>query len=48
MEARIIIMDEPTSSLTDNEVENLFEFISELKRKRNIYYLYLTQIGGNI
>jgi D-allose transport system ATP-binding protein len=31
-EARLIIMDEPTSSLTDTEVGRLFEVIAELKR----------------
>lgn len=31
--ARIIIMDEPTSSLTEKEVEKLFLIIKELKRK---------------
>lgn len=33
MNAKVIIMDEPTSSLTDNEVEHLFEIIRELKRQ---------------
>jgi ribose transport system ATP-binding protein len=32
-EARIIIMDEPTSSLTDIEVQRLFEIIMDLKNK---------------
>lgn len=31
--ARVIIMDEPTSSLTENEVEQLFKTIRELKAK---------------
>lgn len=31
--AKIIIMDEPTSSLTENEVDNLFEIINRLKSK---------------
>ncbi len=31
-EARIIIMDEPTSSLTQSETERLFQVIAELKR----------------
>jgi rhamnose transport system ATP-binding protein len=30
-EARVVIMDEPTSSLSDTEVENLFRVIRELK-----------------
>jgi rhamnose transport system ATP-binding protein len=32
-QARIIIMDEPTASLSDREVENLFRIIHEWKRK---------------
>jgi rhamnose transport system ATP-binding protein len=30
-EARILIMDEPTASLTDNEVERLFRVVADLK-----------------
>ncbi|MFP4204788.1 MAG: sugar ABC transporter ATP-binding protein [Spirochaetaceae bacterium] len=33
LEAKIIIMDEPTSSLTDRETETLFRIIRELKRQ---------------
>lgn len=32
-DAKIVIMDEPTSSLTDNEVEALFLIIEDLKKK---------------
>lgn len=32
-DARIIIMDEPTSSLTQNEVDNLFNIINSLREK---------------
>ena len=32
-DARIIVMDEPTSSLTENEVEHLFVIIEKLKQK---------------
>lgn len=33
MEAKVVILDEPTSSLTDNEVEALFTIIGDLKKK---------------
>lgn len=38
---RIIIMDEPTSSLTQNEVEKLFHIIGELK-KNGISVIYIS------
>ena len=38
--AKIIIMDEPTSSLTENEVEYLFKIINQLKSEgRSIIYI---------
>jgi methyl-galactoside transport system ATP-binding protein len=38
--ARIIIMDEPTSSLTENEVEHLFSIIRKLRSEgRSIIYI---------
>ncbi len=38
--AKIIIMDEPTSSLTENEVEYLFKIIDQLKKEgRAIIYI---------
>jgi ribose transport system ATP-binding protein len=40
-DARIIIMDEPTSSLTTDEIERLFAIISELK-KREITVIYIS------
>ncbi|MDR1795113.1 MAG: sugar ABC transporter ATP-binding protein [Erysipelotrichaceae bacterium] len=33
MNAKVVIMDEPTSSLTENEVESLFKIINNLKAK---------------
>lgn len=39
--AKIIIMDEPTSSLTQNEVENLFDIINSLKEK-GISIIYIS------
>ncbi|BBI35321.1 sugar ABC transporter ATP-binding protein [Cohnella abietis] len=39
--AKIIIMDEPTSSLTGNEVEHLFRIIESLKR-RGVAIIYIS------
>src|SRR5699024_2841542 len=39
-DARILIMDEPTSSITDREVENLYGIIRDLKlRNTGIIYI---------
>lgn len=40
-DSRIVIMDEPTSSLTDAEVEHLFRIIAELKAK-NVAIIYIS------
>jgi len=39
--ASIVVMDEPTSSLTENEVTHLFEIINELKAK-GVAIIYIT------
>ena len=39
--ARIIVMDEPTSSLSNKEVEMLFEFIRKLK-KNGVAIIYIS------
>lgn len=39
--AKVIVMDEPTSSLTGNEVEQLFKIISDLKR-RGVAIIYIS------
>ena len=39
--ARILVMDEPSSSLTDTEVEKLFEIIAELK-KQGVGIIYIS------
>jgi len=41
MESRIIIMDEPTSALTETEVERLFRIVADLK-KRGLSIIYVT------
>lgn len=39
--SKVIIMDEPTSSLTDNEVEHLFKIIENL-RNRGVALIYIS------
>lgn len=41
MEAKVVIMDEPTSSLTDNEVEALFRIINDL-RDKGVSIIYIS------
>ncbi len=45
-DARIVIMDEPTASLSDTEVDNLFRVIRDLKAQRRGGDLYLASTGG--
>jgi methyl-galactoside transport system ATP-binding protein len=40
-DAKVIIMDEPTSSLTENEVEHLFRIIHDLKQ-RGVAIIYIS------
>lgn len=40
-DSKIIVMDEPTSALTENEVEHLFKMIANLK-KDNIAVIYIS------
>lgn len=40
-DAKLIIMDEPTSSLTDREISRLFNIISRLK-KQNVAVIYIS------
>lgn len=39
--AKLLIMDEPTAPLTDDEVENLFELIAQLK-KQGVSIIYIS------
>lgn len=45
--AKFIIMDEPTASLSENEVKHLFKIIYELKSNQ-ISVLYITHLLGEI
>lgn len=40
-DSKIVIMDEPTSSLTETEVEHLFRIIEDLKKK-NVAIIYIS------
>lgn len=40
-QSKVIVMDEPTSSLTENEVEHLFKIIEKLKKK-NTSVIYIS------
>lgn len=40
-DAKVIVMDEPTSSLTENEVEHLFRIIARLK-ERGVSIIYIS------
>jgi len=41
VEAKLVIMDEPTSAISDTEVESLFKIIASLK-KNNVSILYIS------
>ena len=41
MSAKVVILDEPTSSLTDNEVEALFKIVEDLK-SRGVSLVYIS------
>ena len=43
--AKIIVMDEPTSSLTDREIEFLFDQIRKL-REKNVSIIYISHKNG--
>lgn len=45
--AKVIIMDEPTSSLTEKEVRNLFNLVESLK-KQNIGIVYISHFFNEI
>ena len=43
-EPKIMIFDEPTSSLTHNEVRKLFEVINRLKSEEFVLSIYLINL----
>ena len=47
-EARAVIMDEPTASLTEREADQLFGIIEDLTRRRRGRRLHLAPAGGDL
>ena len=47
IDAKLVILDEPTAALTNKEIENLFEIISKLKLK-GVSFLYVSHRMGEI
>ena len=43
--AQLVIMDEPTSSISQNEIEMLYDFIRALKRETHHHYYHHAQAG---
>ncbi len=41
-EPSIIILDEPTSTLSNNEINNLFNIINKLKEEKEITFIYIS------
>lgn len=41
-EPSIIILDEPTSALSDHEIENLFSIVNKLKKEKGITFIYIS------
>lgn len=40
--AKVIVLDEPTSSLSEREVAKLFRIIKKLKKEKNISFVYIS------
>ena len=47
-DSQLIIMDEPTSALSKEEAERLFNIMRKIKRRRNIYNIYNSQVGRGL
>jgi ribose transport system ATP-binding protein len=41
-EPRVLLLDEPTSSLAFNEIQSLFKMLREMKKKKDIIIIYVT------
>ncbi|NCC76600.1 MAG: sugar ABC transporter ATP-binding protein [Clostridia bacterium] len=40
--SKLIIMDEPTSAITDKEVDHLFRMVRTLKKEKNVAFVFIT------
>lgn len=41
-DSKLIIMDEPTSAITDKEVDHLFRMVRKLKTENNVAFVFIT------
>ncbi len=41
-EAKVIVMDEPTAAITEEETKKLFELIKDLKNKKDVTIIYIS------
>jgi len=44
--SKLIIMDEPTSAITDKEVDHLFRMVRTLKKEKNVAFIFITHKDG--
>ena len=47
-DAKVLIMDEPTATLANSDVQILFQTIRKLKAMRSDHYLRISSDGRNI
>ena len=47
LNAEILVLDEPTSALTEKEVADLFRIIAQAQKERCLHVLHLSQDGGD-
>ena len=41
-DSKVIVLDEPTSSLSEREVKKLFQIVKELKEKNGISFIFIS------
>ena len=44
--SKVIVLDEPTSSLSEREVSKLFKIIRKLRKEKGISFIYISPQNG--